>query len=434
MTATATAETRATPASRLLPLVLPAIVVGIGSAIALTTLTAVAGALEHLIWDDVPAAVGLDPSGPAWIFLALTLTGLALGLVVTFVPGHAGPDPATIELAAPPLPIGVLPGLALAMLLVLAGGVSLGPENPIIGITIGLAVALGTRVIPALPVPAWAGLAFSGTIGAMFGTPIAAALAMSEAMAGDPRVPLWDRMFAPLVAAAAGALTADLLSNDSFAIAVTPYPGPQAVDLLSASVIAVAAAAVGLIAIYLFPLSYRAFKRLGSPLVAITAGGAVLGLLGAIGGPITLFKGLQQMQQLTTDAANYTALGLAAIGGIKLLALVVAGTSGFRGGRIFPSVFVGVAFGLAVNAALPAIPQSLAVASSLLGLLVAVTRSGWLSLFLAGLMVGEAAVIPVLCIAILPAWLIVTGRRQMVVEPEPVQAEAGPAAASTAGA
>ena len=80
----------------------------------------------------------------------LTLTGVAIGLVVTFVPGHAGPDPATIELGGPPIPVAVLPGIALAIVLALAGGVSLGPENPIIGITIGLSVAVGTRLIPGI--------------------------------------------------------------------------------------------------------------------------------------------------------------------------------------------------------------------------------------------------------------------------------------------
>jgi H+/Cl- antiporter ClcA len=419
VTGTAIAENRTSPAARLLPLVLPAIVVGVASSLALTAITLVAGALEGVLWHDMPAAAGLDPSSPLWIFLVLTLTGVLVGLLVTFVPGHAGPDPATIELAAPPMPVSMLPGLAIVIVVVLAGGVSLGPENPIIGITIGLAVAFGTRLLPIIPAPAWAGLAFSGTIGAMFGTPVAAALALSEASSGDPRVPLWDRMFAPLVAAGAGALTTDLLAGETFAIAVDPYPGPQPLDLLSSSVVAVVAAGIGMLAIYTFPLSYRAFKRLGPPLVTLTVGGAVLGLLGAIGGPITLFKGLTQMQDLAADAASYTALGLAATGAIKLLALVIAGTSGFRGGRIFPSVFVGVAFGLAVHAAVPAIPQSLAVASSLVGILVAITRSGWLSLFLAAFMLGEAALTPILCIAILPAWLVVTGRRQMVIEPEP---------------
>jgi H+/Cl- antiporter ClcA len=421
VTTTASAiETRAasTPAARLLPLVLPAIAVGAASSIILLALTIVAGALETVIWSDIPGAVGLDPAAPVWIFLVLTITGVLLGLVVTFVPGHAGPDPATLELASPPLSVSVLPGIALAIVLVLAGGVSLGPENPIIGITIGLAVALGSRSLPAIGAPVWAGLAFSGTIGAMFGTPVAAALALSEAP-GDPRVPLWDRMFAPLVAAGAGALTTAILAGESFAIAVEPYPGPQLVDLVSASVVAVVAAAIGMLAIHVFPISYRAFQRLGRPLVMLTVGGALLGLLGAIGGSITLFKGLEQMQDLAADAASYTPAGLAAIGAIKLVALIVAATSGFRGGRIFPSVFVGVAFGLAVHAALPAIPQSLAVAASLVGILVAITRSGWLSLFLAAFMLGEAELLPVLCIAILPAWLVVTGRRQMVIEPEP---------------
>jgi H+/Cl- antiporter ClcA len=414
--ASPTATAPASPARRLLPLVIPAIVVGVGSSLALMALTAVANVLEGWLWTSLPAALGVDSAAPGWIFLVLTLTGVAVGLVVTFVPGHAGPDPATIELGGAPLPPAVLPGIALTIILVLAGGVSLGPENPIIGITIGLAVAFGTRLLPAVGAGAWAALAFSGTIGAMFGTPVAAALALSEAP-GDPRVPLWDRLFAPLVAAGAGALTTDILNGESFAIAVAPYPGPQPLDLLSASVVAVGAAAIGMLAIVLFPISWRLFQRLGPPLVTLIVGGVILGVLGAIGGEITLFKGLRQMQELAADAASYSAAGLAAVGAIKLLAVVVAGTSGFRGGRIFPAVFVGVAFGLAVSAFAPAVPQSLAVASALVGILVAVTRSGWLALFLAAFMVGEAQLMPILCIAILPAWLVVTGRPEMVITP-----------------
>ena len=134
-------------------------------------------------------------SGPGSIFLVLTLAGLVIGLVVAAVPGHAGPDPATTELAAPPLPMGTLPGLAVAMILMLASGVSLGPENPILAINIGLAAGFGLKLIPRSP-PSWRGLAFAGTIGAMFGTPVAAALLLSE-LPGNPRIRLWDRLFAP---------------------------------------------------------------------------------------------------------------------------------------------------------------------------------------------------------------------------------------------
>ena len=360
--------------------------------------------------------MGVDPSGPAWIFIVLIAAGVAIGLIVTLVPGHAGPDPATVELAAPPLPIGTLPGLVIVTILMLASGVSLGPENPMIAVNTGLAVGIGFRLIPRVPVTVWGGLAFAGTLGALFGTPVAAALVLSE-LPGNPRMALWDRIFAPLVAAGAGAITMSLLGGESFAITVAPYPTTQAIDLVTGSVIAVGAALLGLAAVYAFPFAYAAFKRTGSTLVALIIGGALLGVLGAIGGPITLFKGLSQMRELSETVGNYTAAGLLAIVLIKLIAVVIASTSGFRGGRIFPSVFIAVALGLFINTAIPQIPQALAIAASLIGILLAVTRSGWIALFMAALLVGDTNIFPLLCIIVLPAWLVVTGKRQMVVEP-----------------
>jgi len=401
----------------LLSLVLPGIGVGVLSALGLLVLSVVAAKLQDVLWTWLPEQIGVSGTSPLWIFGMLTAVGLVAGLVVTFVPGHAGPDPATTDLAAPPLPPRVLPGLAIAVLLTLAGGVSLGPENPIIALNMGLAVALGLRLAPALPVPAWAGLAVAGTLGAMFGTPVAAALALSETTSSSPR-PLWDRLFGPLVAAAAGSITMTLLAGESFLLAVDPYLQPVLVDLASGALIAAGAAAIGMVAIYAFPIVHDAFQRLGSPLLALVVGGAVLGVLGAIGGPLTLFKGLDEMKELTADAGSYAAPQLAAFALIKLAAVLVAGTAGFRGGRIFPSVFVAVALGLAFHAAFPAIPEAVALGASLVGILVAVTRSGWLSIFMAVLMVGQPAFLPLACILVLPAWLVVTGRPTMLIPSE----------------
>jgi H+/Cl- antiporter ClcA len=178
------------------------------------------------------------------------------------------------------------------------------------------------------------------------------------------------------------------------------------------------------VAVRLFPHVYAGIRRLGPPQVSLIAGGALLGVLGAIGGPITMFKGLTQMQDLSANVASYTAAGLAGIVVIKLAALLISSTAGFRGGRIFPAVFIGVALGLAVNTFVPAVPQPLAVAASLLGILLAITRSGWLSLFMAALMVGEAQILPILCIAILPAWLLVTDQPLMVISPKKASASA----------
>lgn len=49
------------------------------------------------------------------------------------------------------------------------------------------------------------GLAAAGTIGALFGTPVAAALILSEVLASQPGPgALWDRLFGPLAAGTAG--------------------------------------------------------------------------------------------------------------------------------------------------------------------------------------------------------------------------------------
>lgn len=48
-----------------------------------------------------------------------------------------------------------------------------------------------------------------------------------------------------------------------------------------------------------------------------------------------------------------------------------------------------------------------------LGVLLAITRQGWLSLFTAAVLASDMALLPLLCVATLPAWLLVTGRPLM---------------------
>jgi H+/Cl- antiporter ClcA len=166
-------------------------------------------------------------------------------------------------------------------------------------------------------------------------------------------------------------------------------------------------------AVYAFPYVHRVFRRLGHPMVALPVGGLVLGLLGALGGHLTLFKGLDEVAELARDPDGWSAGGFAVMSVVKLAALLVAASCGFRGGRIFPAVFVGAAFGLGAHALLPAVHPSLGVAAGVLGMLLAVTRQGWVSLFTAAVLVSSSAILALLCIASLPAWLLVTGRPQM---------------------
>ena len=398
----------------------PAPFVGIGSALVLLAVVIVANLWQRYLWEILPASFGATAATWWWVVAVLTLTGLLVGLTVKYVPGHAGPDPATVSLFGPPTPLVVLPGLALVLVLALGGGVSLGPENPIIAIIVGLTVAIGTWLMPAVKPEGWVMLAAAGTIGAMFGTPVAAALLFSEMIRGDEKTPVWDRLFAPLVAAGAGALTMSLFEQPNFTLAVEPYTIPRAIDIVSGIAVALAAIAVGMVAVWIFPAAHKFFISLKHPVLMLTLGGLLLGFLGVVGGPITMFKGLAEMKSLTTEQAGYTVGALAAIVVIKLVAILISATCGFRGGRIFPMVFVGVAFGLLAHRVFPGIPMSLAIASSVLGFTLVVTRDGWLSLFMAAIMISGSglALLPLLCIVILPAWLLLAGRPEMQIKPE----------------
>ncbi|MDJ1644994.1 ion channel protein [Streptomyces pakalii] len=404
----------ATPARRLLPLVLPAIVVGVVCALILLGVSLLAEQLQDVLWESLPDALGVGRFSSVWMVVMLTATGLAVGIALRAVPGHGGPDPATTGLVDAPMRPGVVPGLLLVTTLALAGGVSLGPENPITAANIALAFWLGRRLAPGAPGEVWVALAAAGTIGALFGTPVAAALILSEALASQPGPgAFWDRLFAPLAAGTAGALTMSLIAEPSFDLSLPAYTGPHWGDLLSALLIASAGALLGLLAVYAFPVAHRVFAALRHPVLALTAGGLVLGLLGALGGHLTLFKGLDEVKTLAGDPEGWSAGEFAGMAIVKMAALVTAATCGFRGGRIFPSVFAGVSLGLCAHALVDAVPPSLAVSCAVLGVLLAVTRQGWVSLFTAAVLVGDASVLPLLCAATLPAWLLVTGRAQM---------------------
>lgn len=406
-------------ARAMLALALPAMTVGVASALILLVVAVASNLLQHFLWQVAPPAFGATADTWWWILGMLTATGFVVGLIVHYVPGHAGPDPATVSLFGAPLPLAVLPGLALALIVALAGGVSLGPENPVIAIIVGVVVATGTRLLPQVPGQAWLMLAAAGTIGAMFGTAVAAALLFTELVSATKDRPMWDQLFAPLVAAGSGALTMANFEAVDFSLGVTPYTYPEILvaDIGLGMLVTLAAVLAGLVLVWLFPISHRFFQSIRHPVAMLTAGGFVLGLLGILGGPITMFKGLAEMKELASATASYTAAGLAAIVVVKLAAVLVSATCGFRGGRIFPLVFVGVAFGLMMHELFPAVHIALAVACAVMGFTLVATRDGWLSLFMAAVMVPGPRLVPLLCLALLPAWLLLAGRPELLIEP-----------------
>ncbi|EES4756072.1 ion channel protein [Escherichia coli] len=400
-------------ARTMLLLSLPAVAIGIASSLILIVVMKIASVLQNLLWQRLPGTLGIAQDSPLWIIGVLTLTGIAVGLVIRFSQGHAGPDPACEPLIGAPVPPSALPGLIVALILGLAGGVSLGPEHPIMTVNIALAVAIGARLLPRVNRMEWTILASAGTIGALFGTPVAAALIFSQTLNGSSEVPLWDRLFAPLMAAAAGALTTGLFFHPHFSLPIAHYGQMEMTDILSGAIVAAIAIAAGMVAVWCLPRLHAMMHQMKNPVLVLGIGGFILGILGVIGGPVSLFKGLDEMQQMVANQAFSTSdYFLLAV--IKLAALVVAAASGFRGGRIFPAVFVGVALGLMLHEHVPAVPAAITVSCAILGIVLVVTRDGWLSLFMAAVVVPNTTLLPLLCIVMLPAWLLLAGKPMMM--------------------
>jgi len=395
----------------------PALIIGVASSLILIVIMKVAAVLQSVLWTSLPSTVGLNASSPTWVILILTLTGIAVGLVIRYSPGHAGPDPATEPLIGAPVDTAALPGLIIALIIGLAGGVSLGPEHPVMAVNIALAVAVGSRILPRVNTLDWTILASAGTIGALFGTPVAAALIFSQTLSGNADIPLWDRLFAPLLSAAAGALTTSLFFHPHFSLPIAHYSQMQLADIFSGAIVAAIAIALGMVAVWCLPRLHRLMHRLKHPVLILGMGGLIMGILGAVGGNITLFKGLDEMQQMAFSqvftVSDYLLFAL-----IKLAALVVAAACGFRGGRIFPAVFVGVALGLMLHEHVEAVPAAITISCSILGLVLVVTRDAWLSLFMAAVVVPDTTLLPLLCIVMLPAWLLLAGRPMLAASGE----------------
>ena len=208
-------------------------------------------------------------------------------------------------------------------------------------------MALFARLLPQVPTQIAVLIAGAATVGALFGTPVAAALLFTGIVAAAKGGgSLWDRLFLPVAAAGAGAITMHLLGAPPLAFDLPPYGSPQAIDLLTGSL--VACGAVGRSA---SPRSSRSpssgahCTRCATRSSSRSSAGFLLGILGLIGGPITMFKGLEQIGELLQDPGAYDGTQLAVIAGIKILALLVAAGALFRGGRIFPATFIGVALG-----------------------------------------------------------------------------------------
>ena len=366
---------------------------------------------QVLIWEEVAQAVGL--SMPVFTLLICSLGGLLVGVLVKVFGDHSGifAEMMTEFGRTGRFNYRHAPGIVLTALASLIAGGSLGPEAPLAD----ACGSLGTLISDKLKLDerGTRSLGFSGISGmlaAFITSPFGGALlGLESARAGVDYA--WT-LFPSLLSSAFATVAFVMLSGSFFGVLYAfPAYQPRLSDLLLAVPLGLTGALAGAIFIFAFDLLARVMKPLKNHLIIRgLIGGLGLGLAGALL-PLTLFSGEAETAELIYHATEIGALMLIVLALVKLLVTTLCLATGWKGGYIFPTLFAGVALGMAAHLIFPNIPEAVAVAATLGGAMVATLKAPIFSaLFVMALVQGETS--PVVAIAVI-AGALATARISM---------------------
>jgi H+/Cl- antiporter ClcA len=392
-------------------------VVGIPAALAAAVFLALVHDIEHWLWQDLPEALG--HSGPPW-YLVIGLPavgGVIVAVVRLLLPGDGGHRPLDgLAMGATPLTYG--PGIALAGLGTLSFGAVLGPEGPLIalGSVVGMSMTLFYRANQREETVLATAGSFSA-ISALFGGPLVGGLLMVEGglAMGTALLPV---ILPGFVASAVGYLIfigfgdwGGLEAQGLVVPNLPPYDGTHLADLLVAIAVGILGALVVVAARRLArPLDARARRRADLPIVLV-GGGLAVGLLAQTADWLgadsqdVLFSGQASVPALVaSDSTKIVLILLVA----KAIAYAVSLGCGFRGGPVFPAIFLGIALATFASVWFDVSP-TLAVAVGAAAGTAAVTRLLVTSSLFAALLVGPQGTdaVPAAVLAACAAWLVV---------------------------
>ena len=318
--------------------------------------------VQKEIFTDLPNSLGFHGAPLWWPLPWLTLCGLLVALAIRFLPGTGGHEPSEGFKSGGPVPPVELFGIVAAAFATLSLGAVVGPEAPLIAIGSGLgvlAIHLFKRDAPPMAMVVIGVAGSFAAIATLLGSPIVGAFLLME-MAGLGG-PMMELVLVPgLLAAGVGALIFVGLDNltgfGTFSLNVGPLPhvgSPTGVEFLWAIVIGVgsALAATGIfrLASFLRPLVQRR-RILLTPLAGLAVGGLAVAFAAGTthSSSEVLFSGQSALPGLVQQAAGWTVGALLLLIVCKGLAYAIS-LSGFRGGPIFPSMFIGAAGGIALS-------------------------------------------------------------------------------------
>jgi H+/Cl- antiporter ClcA len=390
--------------------------IGIPAALVASLFLALVHDLEHWLWDSLPSALG-DSSPPWWLVIGLPLAGAAVVVAARLLlPGDGGHPPLE-GIGGGAVPVVNAPGIALAALGTLSFGAVLGPEAPLIalGSIVGMTVTLFVHRLGRREQTVLATAGSFSAISALFGGPIVGGMMMVEGglpMGGE----LLPALIPGFVAAAVGYVVFvgfgswGGLHAQALAVPNLPeYKGTHLYDLLVGIAVGVLAALViAAVRRGAAAVAGPGLGRLGLPLLLL-GGGLAVGLIAQVAD----WLGADSQDVLFSGQSGVPALAAADTTKIVLILLVAKALGyavslgcGFRGGPVFPAIFLGIALGELAHVWFGVSP-TLAVAVGAAAGMAAGTRLLITSTLFAGLLVGHPGLdaIPAAVLAAVAAWL-----------------------------
>lgn len=329
----------------------------------------------------------------------MALAGLLAGLII-----HLIGDPGEIQLIVNNIRFnkGKLDpknnlSMVLSSLLCVGSGGSLGPEAPLVQVTgstgswLGKMLRLKGEELRSLSI---AGMASGFT--ALFGAPLGGSLFSLEI--------LHHKHAAAYYKAIIPAFVASCFSYIIFALIIHLGIGPvwdlpsyimeDKFDFAYAVLFAIGATFFGWVFIFCTKFLKSVFYKLNFPIYYKTLiGGIILGVI-AFYFPITRYFGHHEINELLLT--NFDLEFLVAILLVKILAISVTVTSGWRGGFIIPLFFVGASLGLIIHQLFPSTNLSLAVITCMAAINACVTRTPMSTTILLATLTGFGYFIPIL--------------------------------------
>lgn len=381
--------------------------------------------IDHLqvwVYNSLPLTLGFHETPRWWSILPLIVASILVGITIKYFRGAGGHIPADgFHAGGYPLPI-ELPGIILAATASIGLGAVIGPEAPLIAIGGGLgyiAIKLLKKDVPSKTAAIFAATGSFAAISTLFGSPLLGAFLLMEAsgLGGETATlallpGLLGAGIGSLIFLGLGSLTG--LGTVSLVIPNLPFfAHPNIAEFGWAFVIGIVAAIVGTL-IKRFGLLVR--DQVAKRTIPIVISSGILIAVLAIGYSFitghnpndVLFSGQSALPYFISHPSNFS---LAAISVLLITKSIAYGLSlgSFRGGPVFPSMFLGTIIGIALShfAGLPEIP---AIAMGIGAMAVTMLRLPFTSVLLATLLLFSAglAVMPLVIVAVVVAFVVST--------------------------